>query len=367
MMTLLLAVAGLVGSPGGGQSDAGSTYAVRAKHLRMFGGEVIANGVLVVEGSQVKYAGDAQRAGKLPDDVIDHDGWLSAGLVACRSYSGTRGDLIENKRAMTAEARIADVVDMNHSDFKRALASGITSMVVAPWVGNVANGSTAVVKTNGSTVLAREAHLHLGFSSDALRFNRFPTSYTAAIGELETQFAHPKGVWERVATGKLPVMFDAVSREEIWRALQFAGEHKLKGALSRATWAGELAADVKKSGLAVVAGPFGIGEPERSLTSVVALAKEGVPLAFAVDAPWNSDASLRMSAAMCMRAGLDAKVAWEALTSTAAGIAGVSSRVGKLSPGLDADFVLWSGDPLDLSSRVMFVYVDGARAFGGGE
>jgi cytosine/adenosine deaminase-related metal-dependent hydrolase len=160
-------------------------------------------------------------------------------------------------------------------------------------------------------------------------------------------------------------MFDVGTREEIQRAVQFATEHRLSGALSRATLAGELAAEVKRSGLGVIAGPFGVGSSERALASVVALGKEGVPLAFGLDAPWTSDLALRMSAAMCARAGLDPKLTWEAMTSTAAGIAGVGGRVGKLTPGLDADFVLWSGDPMDLTSRVVAVYVDGARAFGG--
>jgi imidazolonepropionase-like amidohydrolase len=162
-------------------------------------------------------------------------------------------------------------------------------------------------------------------------------------------------------------MLDAGTREEIQRAVQFASEHKLKGALNRAPLAGELAADVKRSGLAVIAGPFGPGTSERTLASIVALGKERVPLAFGADSPWTSDESLRLSAAMCVRAGLDAQTAWEALTSTAAQIAGAGERVGRLTPGADADFVLWSGDPLELSSRVQAVYIEGRRAFGGDE
>jgi len=32
---------------------------------------------------------------------------------------------------------------------------------------------------------------------------------------------------------------------------------------------------------------------------------------------------------------------------------------------MDADLVLWSGDPVDLGSAVVSVYVDGELAFGG--
>jgi imidazolonepropionase-like amidohydrolase len=57
-------------------------------------------------------------------------------------------------------------------------------------------------------------------------------------------------------------------------------------------------------------------------------------------------------------------VAWNALTSEAARIAGVADRIGAIDRGMDADVVLWSGDPLDLGSRISAVYVDGARVDG---
>ena len=68
---------------------------------------------------------------------------------------------------------------------------------------------------------------------------------------------------------------------------------------------------------------------------------------------------------MCVREGLAPEKAWNALTSDAARIAGVDARVGRLDRGLDADFVLWSGSPLDLGSQVVSVFVDGARVAGG--
>ena len=42
------------------------------------------------------------------------------------------------------------------------------------------------------------------------------------------------------------------------------------------------------------------------------------------------------------------------------------TRVGDLAKGLDADFVLWSGHPLKLTSRVEAVYVGGKLVHGGG-
>jgi imidazolonepropionase-like amidohydrolase len=97
------------------------------------------------------------------------------------------------------------------------------------------------------------------------------------------------------------------------------------------------------------------------LESVVALGRERVPVAFGLESPASPEALLRISAAMCVRAGLDPAQAWEGLTTTAAAVAGVGARVGKLAAGCDADIVLWSGDPLQLTSKVESVFIGGVQ------
>jgi imidazolonepropionase-like amidohydrolase len=44
-------------------------------------------------------------------------------------------------------------------------------------------------------------------------------------------------------------------------------------------------------------------------------------------------------------------------------IMGLADRVGALKPGLDADVVLWSGDPLDVMSRAVRVFVNGRPVY----
>ena len=51
------------------------------------------------------------------------------------------------------------------------------------------------------------------------------------------------------------------------------------------------------------------------------------------------------------------------VTADAAAMLGVSNRVGTLTAGKDADFVVLSGDPFGLHSRVRTVYVDGQPAY----
>ena len=77
------------------------------------------------------------------------------------------------------------------------------------------------------------------------------------------------------------------------------------------------------------------------------------------DAPGRHPASLRMGAAACVRAGLDKGAALATLTTSPASLAGATGRVGAIAAGHDADLVLWSGDPMDLTSAVRRVWIDG--------
>jgi imidazolonepropionase-like amidohydrolase len=160
-------------------------------------------------------------------------------------------------------------------------------------------------------------------------------------------------------------MFDVRSRQDVHRALQLAGQHGLKGTLHGANLSGEIAETIQQAGFSVVYRPFGANTSGRTLDATVQLAEAGVPFGFGLDAPDRDELTLRYSAALCVRAGVEPATAWKALTADAAGIAGVSERLGQVAPGQDADLVLWSGNPLDLGSSVSAVYVNGNLVDGG--
>ena len=66
---------------------------------------------------------------------------------------------------------------------------------------------------------------------------------------------------------------------------------------------------------------------------------------------------------MAVKEGLDPEVAIRSLTVNPARIMGLDDRVGALKPGLDGDVVIWSGDPLDVMSRALHVYVEGREVY----
>ena len=70
-----------------------------------------------------------------------------------------------------------------------------------------------------------------------------------------------------------------------------------------------------------------------------------------------------MALLLAVRAGMDRQDALRAVTTVPARIAGMEQRIGMLRAGMDADCVLWSGDPLDFTSQVQAVFINGAPEY----
>ena len=93
------------------------------------------------------------------------------------------------------------------------------------------------------------------------------------------------------------------------------------------------------------------------------LCKAGIETAITVDHPEIPLRLLPMALMLAVRAGMDKTDALRAVTSVPAKIAGMQDRIGSLKTGLDADCVLWSGDPLDIATQVQAVFVNGTPEY----
>jgi len=332
--------------------------AIRAKAVWTGGGKVLENAVVVVDNGRIQAVGVDVA---IPDgaELVEHDGVLTAGLIALHGATGAVGETRDGTRPALPEGRVGLAVDLRHLDFVALREAGITCILVTPDAAGITGGTTAVVKTAGGTVLRDPAHLSLVFSNEGLSGNTPPTSTSGALALLQNLFAEPRGIVAEARAGKLPCLFEVREREDVRRAIAFAKDKKLNGALHGAALAGEVAGDIKAAGLSVIVPALAIGTPKRTLDAVIRLQKEEIPLGFGLDTPWNHAEALRLSAVMCVRAGLDRQAAWEALTAGAARIAGIEARVGRIERGLDADLVMWSGDPLDVGSVARRVLIGG--------
>jgi hypothetical protein len=84
---------------------------------------------------------------------------------------------------------------------------------------------------------------------------------------------------------------------------------------------------------------------------------------------FNSDSDelgrrMQLEAAKAVRyGGVDRAEALDFVTLNPAKQLGVEDRVGSLESGKDADFVIWSGDPLSTASRCEQTWIDGRKYF----
>jgi imidazolonepropionase-like amidohydrolase len=72
---------------------------------------------------------------------------------------------------------------------------------------------------------------------------------------------------------------------------------------------------------------------------------------------------MNWEAGKLLRTGISPEDALAMVTLIPATVLEVQDRIGSLEAGKDADFVIWSGDPLSTSTIAQQTWVDGRRYF----
>jgi imidazolonepropionase-like amidohydrolase len=93
------------------------------------------------------------------------------------------------------------------------------------------------------------------------------------------------------------------------------------------------------------------------------LEKRGVLTAFHTDDPINDSRWFLRNAAIGVRAGMSREKALEGLTLAGAKMLDLDKSTGSLAPGKQADFVMLSGDPFSIYTRVLETHIEGTKVF----
>lgn len=337
-------------------------------------GEVRADGLIVIRDGKLAQVGGQPPAGALVEDF--GDAVVCPGLIDVHSALGAMGHLSESQSAIEPSARAADVLDRFHAQLRAALAAGVTTFGLAPDDTNLIGGRIAIAQTSGPdgkpALLSDAGPLKLSLSPQVFASDREPTSRSGALEMLRSTIAKARQARGRAggqaeealsafSSGRLSGILSAPSGADVLAALELAREFGLKLALIHETDARLIANEVAAAGLGVIVGPLDLSAAPRQAGAAGVLEQAGVEVAIAGGLPNAPADSLRLSAAVAVRNGLSAGAARRAITSTAAKFLGVGERVGVLQNGRQADLVIFSGDPLDLRSRVLAVYVGGKR------
>jgi imidazolonepropionase-like amidohydrolase len=148
-------------------------------------------------------------------------------------------------------------------------------------------------------------------------------------------------------------------------ALRLAREFDLDMVLSGASEAYLVLDALREAEVPVILHPTmarASGERENlSFETAARLAEAGIP--FAIQSGYEGYVPktrvVLFEAAIAAAHGLGRDRALRAVTLDAARILGLDGRLGSLTPGKDADLVLFDGDPFEYTSHVCAVVIDG--------
>lgn len=166
--------------------------------------------------------------------------------------------------------------------------------------------------------------------------------------------------YRRLFGGEIPVLLDVDSAIAIHRAIEiFVKEYELPLVLLGGEELGRVMAEAAGQVQGVVV-PAQVQYATRDTLTVPAseYSQQGLNVAFQSGGR-NAARGLPLNAAYAVRLGMSPRGALRGLTLGAAEMFRIDDRVGSLDAGKDGDVLVFSGDPFDLSSQLVHVFVNG--------
>lgn len=353
----------------------GATVVLRGERI-----EAAGVGVAVPAGCEaVDVSGRVVTPGFI--EVQSQLGLIEVGMEA--SSDDTHAGTAETPNpSVRASFSVADAYNPRSTVIPVTRLGGVTSALSVP-VGGLVSGRSAWVDLAGGTqaeaVVRRDVAMHAsvggGGDSRAWTLGRLRALLTEAREQQTNQAAWaqnrtpPLGfpVDELVAlrpvlAGVMPLVLEVNRASDIEAALRLAREFTLRlvvvGGAEGWLVAPQLAAakvPVIVDGL--LSGPERFDRVEARADNAKLLAEAGVAVVLSTMSTHNAR-TLGQVAGNAVRAGLGEDAAMRAISQTPADVFGVSDR-GRLEAGARANVVVWSGDPLEVSSAPERVFIGG--------
>ena len=382
------------------------TIAITGGRVHPVSGPVIENGTVLVRDGRIVEVG-ANVAVPAGATRIDATGkWVTPGLINALTGLGVneigqvqatvdRGARGEN--AVAAAFPVWEGVNPASTMLAPARNDGITSVVVVPTGGLVA-GQAALLDLVPGTL------------SDML--NRAPVAMVAQFGDARSGGANARGEqyarlkellqdaraystrradFERAQTrdfvarradlealipvvqGRLPLMVNADRASDIDAVLRLARETNVRVIIAGGAESWMVADRLAAANVAVVVGPMNniptsfatLGQRQETPGL---LQRAGVKVVLIANGSGGEEVfnvrNLKYDAGVAVSFGMTWDDALRAVTLTPAEVLGVASRLGSLQPGRDANIVVWTGDPFELSTRAERVLIRGREITG---
>ena len=360
---------------------------------------VLNDAAVAIDGGKIVYVGpDKAMSGY---EEIDCAGkHITAGIIDCHSHTGISRGVNEGGQAVTAEVRIADVTNPDSISWYRQLAGGVTAVNNLHGSANPIGGQSQTNKNRWGA--AHPDDLHFEGAKPGIKFalgenvkrsnsgdgdsTRYPNTRMGVEALIRDRFVAAREYAAAMKSGKMPardlelealaeilagerlIHCHSYRQDEILMLARLAREFGFKlGTYQHNLEGYKVAKEVGES--AIGASLFS------DWWAYKVEVQDAIPFAgpimndVGVVVSYNSDSDelarrLNTEAGKAVRYGVkDPHAAWKFVTANPARQLMVESRTGSLQEGLDADVVVWSADPMLLSTKCERTYVDGRELF----
>jgi imidazolonepropionase-like amidohydrolase len=233
---------------------------------------------------------------------------------------------------------------------------------------NVFAGQGAAVHTGRiGQLLVESTYLKMSMIDAAFDQNRYPTSRMGAAKLIRSAFKEA-GSAIGSTDARLKILHDVIqggrqlalhvqTEVEINSALDLCKELNLSPLLIGCEEGHKCAKRIAAQSRGVILAPLSFASSRQRLKLPATLEKQGVPFSFMAERPED----LRISAALAVRYGASKQAVLQALTENAAKHVEADKMVGSLFQGKSADFCVFEGHPLDLTSKLTHTYIAGIQ------
>lgn len=365
-------------------------------------GETYEHGAILIDGSKIVSVGsnvadpgDAER--------VDLSGMIvTPGLVEAHSHIGLRTDgypmemrdYNEMTDPITPYVRAIDAIHQNDPALVDSMEGGVTTAQLLPGSANVIGGYGAIVKTKPDTVdrmvIKHPSAMKGALGENPVRVygskNKVPCTRMGSAYLMRDAFTKAKnyrakklaaekkgdafdvdlGMEALVATLERQVTFRCHAHrvDDIQTAVRVAEEFGLDFTVEHCTEGHFIPQWLKEHHVRAAVGPTLMSRPKlemknKSWDTPRVLCANGVHFCITTDATGCVQGTLAVCAGLAAKAGLPYDEALKAITIYPAEHIGIADRVGSLEPGKDADIAVWDGDPLNATTSVVKLYING--------
>jgi imidazolonepropionase-like amidohydrolase len=373
----------------------------------------IVKGTVLVRGGRIAAVGPDVKVPAGATVIDASSRFVIPGIIDTHSHNAVEGGVNEGTDSVTAEVRIADVIDHEDVNIYRQLAGGVTTINVLHGSANAIGGQNAVLKLRygkgPEELVFREAPRGIKFAlgENPKRSNfrapgppRYPATRMGVEVVIRQAFeqaraykrewedhdrkvkaAGPKGerpvaprrdlrleTLRDVLDGKVYVHAHCYRADEILMLIRLAEDFGFKirtfqHVLEGYKVASEIARHGAGAGTFIDWWAFKLEAYDATPYNPAILARHGVVVSL------NSDSNelarrLYWDAAKAVKyGGVDETEALKMITWNAAAQLGVEKRVGSIEVGKDADLAIFSAHPFSPDARCETTLVDGVVYF----